>query len=295
MTRGKIHANTECQHGLLVKSSPSPLHSLDFPSYDEMTFSSIREYVQDAIDRMEQRDDFMLCIIDPRDVNYWERRRFAAVMEEDLTSNNIVELLDTTRLRGSSITHLRLESLEIDYQVGLALTRLFQREDRKWKNVTLRSCEGSNLASSLSFIVCWDNVVGLSLLENNLSQSRFESLTMILASEFSSLSELEMAEEFYDDEGRMLSQGLQVNTTLRSLCLYRCEFHERSLEFLSEGIAQHPFLAELNMSNCKLSDEECTLVLNEITDHPSLGIIKMGSNYCSTQTMKAAAACLKDN
>lgn len=262
-----------------------------------MKFSSIDEYAKDAICRMESQDPTYCCleIFDPVNDDAFRYELFCGDMEENINYDFVIELLDAAASRGPLVNKLSIGYLGIDEKIGYALSRLFQRDNRLWKTVHIHHCTGSSLETFLECIAARGNVEKLSLVDNDLSNSGFRTISSVLESGSSALLELQLENTISEDDARVLLPGLEMNATLRYLNLYKSRFRHGSLPYVLQGINLHPNLECLILDECNLSDDDCALVLNTISDHPNLRHVDLGSNYCNHRTMEAAAVCLKDN
>lgn len=260
-------------------------------------FSTLDDFLQDAIERMERADESFrtLDITNPVAENHLEgeESRFSDDIEESLENEMVIQLLETARHAGPLVNDLFLGFFQIDHEISLAIVRLFNDETRTWKRLAIQRCPGRVLEACLSLVATRGNLESLCLYQNNLGYTGFSSLAMILASNPAKLTTLNVEDYISPNSADALAAGLKANTTLQILDLRDCRFDRDALEYIAIGISQHPSLRDLLLSNCQLTDVNAAFILNTLVDHSSLSQIDMGLNYCCVKSMKALASAIQ--
>ncbi len=264
-----------------------------------MKFSTLDDFIQDAMERMERADETFLTldITNPVAENHLEGEdsRFSDDIDESLENEMVIQLLETACNTGHLVNDLFLGFFQIDHEISLALVQLFNDEKRMWKRLAIQRCPGRVLEACLSLVATRDNLQSLCLYQNNLGYTGFSSLAMILASNPAELKTLNLEDYISPNSADALAAGLKVNTTLQILDLRDCRFDRDALEYIAMGVSQHPCLRDLLLSNCQLTDMNAAFILNTLVDHSSLCQIDLGLNYCCVKSMKALASAIRDD
>jgi hypothetical protein len=262
-----------------------------------MKYFSLNDFIENVISSLERKEkDFTsLDITDPLSESRLEgeESRFSPFVIDSFNPVQIEWMLHAAK-DSPHVDELFLGYIDIDHRVSLALIGLFQG-DRTWQRLALQGCSGQVSEICVAIMVSQSNVESLCLYHNELEYSGFCSLSMILASNPSKLTTLDLEEFICWDSAQALALALRRNTTLQVLDLHLCGFDDQAPEYFAFGLLKNRHLTKLQLAKCNLGDAGATRIIRALVDHPSISQVYLDCNFCHSYAFQAIARMLQSN